>query len=205
MRNTIGAVRARCLLARALVAAGKPTEADDELQIARQELGQPNLASADVLRPIKARLAFAYGELLLHQRRYPEAREVLADAISAFAEECDRRSHVDALLLRGQAEQAEGHHSNANATMWAVAAAFECCRDERGFSWALEQLALTAEELKNCATAAELRIWAGNGAVRRFSPWPAFALFTMARSIYSHGNGHPAAVPLADSDVRLPV
>jgi tetratricopeptide (TPR) repeat protein len=203
MENNMGAVRARCLLARGLALTGQFAGADEELHIAESELNIGAQGQEDISHPLEARLRFAKGEVLLQQRKYGEARQVLSEAVTLFAEEKDRRSQVEALLLRGHAERAEGQHANANNTLWAVAAAFMCSGDEAGVAFALEQLALTAEEMRQFATAVELRILAQNGSAKRFSPSVAFSL---ARSLYSPRGVHPPKpATIYDRDIHLPV
>jgi hypothetical protein len=77
-----------------------------------------------------------------------------------------------------------------------------CSGDEAGVASALEQLALTAEEMRQFATATELRILAHNGSTKRFSP--SVALF-LVRSIYSHRGSQLLNPGLHDRDVHLPV
>jgi hypothetical protein len=202
MDNYIGAARARCLLARGLALTGQFSDAEEELAIAESELNIGAQGQEDISQPLMARLRFAHGEILLQQKRYAEARQVLSVAVTLFAAEKDRWSQVEALLLRGCAERAEGRHASANITLWAVAAAFMCSGDETGIASALEQLALTADEMKQFATATELRILAHNGSVRRFSPSIALSL---VRSIYSHRGSRPLNLDLHDRDVHLPV
>ncbi len=202
MGNTIGVVRARCLLARALATAGRLADADDELQIADSELNVVTRAEEGISNPLKARLSLAQGEIWLLQKRYEEASQALSVAVTRFHEECDRWSQVEALLLRGRSERYQGRFTSANITLWAVAAAFECLGDETGVASALEQLALTAEGMGQFASAIELRLLAQNGTIKHVSPRAAIML---ARSIYGNRGRRWASEAPRDRDIHLPV
>lgn len=202
MKNIIGVVRSRSLLARALVVAEQLTEAQNEIGIAQSELNAISRSEGRFVNPLRARLSFAQGEIWLHQQRYAEASQMLSDAVARFASENDRRSQIEALLLRGVTERFEKRFASSNITLWAVAAAFKASGDDGGVVFALEQLALTAEQMRQFGTAMELRMLAHNGSVKHLSPLMAI---TLARSLYTH-RGDKRSDPLAhDHDIHLPV
>jgi tetratricopeptide (TPR) repeat protein len=202
MKNTMGVVRSRSLLARALVVAEQLTEAQDEIGIAQSELNAISRSEGEFINPLRARLSLAQGEIWLHQLRYAEASQILSDAVARFGSEEDRRSQIEALLLRGVAERYEKRFASSNITLWAVAAAFKASGDDAGAMFALEQLALTAEEMRQFGTAMELRMLAHNGSVKRLSPLMAI---TLARSLYAHRGGKRSDPLAHDHDVHLPV
>jgi DNA polymerase III delta prime subunit len=181
MENSLGAVRARCLLARSLAASGQLTGAEEECRIAEQELGQMSRETTDVVEPLRARLAWARGETLLRQGRYTAAREALADAMTYFSDQEDFWSQLAISLLLGSAHRADGQHIESNASLWLVAAGFANNRDPIGLSNALDELALTAEAMQQFATALELRKWSQGGTVKGYAPRLSVALF---RSLY---------------------
>lgn len=105
MGNRVGELRARCLLIRALVAAGKLTEAAGQVHLAGQQLDELP-AYADVARdPIKARVAWAKAVWLDADDQRPAARQELLDARGIFLKLEDGRSRgaVQRLLNRWEA------------------------------------------------------------------------------------------------------
>lgn len=202
MGNRMGVVRARCLLARALAATGRLFEAEEELRIAKSELTAAVMGESKLANPLGARIKLAEGEVCLRQQRFDEASRVLAEAVAGFAEESDRWSQVEALLLRGVAERRLAHFANANMILWSVAAAFRCSGDYIGLARVLEELALTAESMGQFSTAVELRRLTQYGSVKHLSSRLAVA-FT--RSIYSPHINLLSGQAVHDEDVHLPV
>jgi len=83
MHNTAGMVRARCLLARCMSAAGEHTEAEQLCRIAERQLSSLDFASA-VQLPLIARLRHAMGELMLRRGEATAGRGLLFDAATDY-------------------------------------------------------------------------------------------------------------------------
>ncbi|GIH20515.1 NB-ARC domain-containing protein [Rugosimonospora africana] len=99
MGNVAGDIRARCLLVRALTAAGLLRAANAQLHLVERELAHPDLAESPARLPLRARARWARGELRRangeseHDRDLWEARRI-------FTEIGDGRSQrsIDRLL-----------------------------------------------------------------------------------------------------------
>jgi hypothetical protein len=90
MGNAAGAVRARCLLARCLLAAGHLVEAERVVHTAEKGLTALERVVKDpALAPLVARVRRASGELLLSRGQVSEGRRRLLEASSTFAQHHD--------------------------------------------------------------------------------------------------------------------
>jgi cellobiose-specific phosphotransferase system component IIA len=134
MKNYLGCARARCLLARALIAAGQLDEAAAQIQHADDDLRRvsalPDELRGDILAPGQARIHRVRGELLLLRRHFDEARQELEKAAETFRELSDGWSSADAQLLLGQACGQESKPSLAMYHLYAARLTFERCRDD---------------------------------------------------------------------------
>jgi hypothetical protein len=91
MRDTVGEIRAACLLVRALVAAGMHSEAQVAAAKARHRF--KSLGTADIrVQALEPRLLWAEGLLLDVEGERPAARELLLRALNAFEDLGDDRS-----------------------------------------------------------------------------------------------------------------
>ncbi len=150
MKNFLGCARARCLLARALIAAGQLDEAATQIERAEEDVRRvvplPGELRADILAPGLARINRARGELLLHQRRFGEARQDLEKAAETFRELSDGWSRADAQLLLGEACGQDGKHTLAMYHLYAARVTFERCRDDVGRLDAIREQARVASQ-----------------------------------------------------------
>jgi DNA polymerase III delta prime subunit len=101
MTNPAGEVRARCLLARTLLAVPHPTAAAEQLVLAQQRLEQVARTGNPAAAPLRARIEWATGELYLHHGRRDEARTCLLAASQIFTELGDSRSRAKVVDLIG--------------------------------------------------------------------------------------------------------
>ncbi|WP_433266511.1 NB-ARC domain-containing protein [Micromonospora vinacea] len=88
MGNPLGTVRTQCLLARAILALGRPVEADHVAHAAEGELAavQGSGEKPEVLAPLTARLTRVKGEIRLRAGDRTGGRQLLMDAAMAFGE-----------------------------------------------------------------------------------------------------------------------
>ncbi|WP_189062299.1 NB-ARC domain-containing protein [Micromonospora parathelypteridis] len=88
MGNPLGTVRTQCLLARAILAMGRPVEADHVAHAAEGELAavQGSGEKPEVLAPLTARLTRVKGEIRLRAGDRTGGRQLLMDAAMTFGE-----------------------------------------------------------------------------------------------------------------------
>jgi DNA polymerase III delta prime subunit len=108
MHNSLGIIRARCILSRALCAAGQFDAAQIQLNLAQMELSRSVSQPDEVLRPLRARFLRAQGEYLFGRGSYSEACDRLREACTYFDNLADYRSYVGTLRLLGKAMLANG-------------------------------------------------------------------------------------------------
>ena len=163
MRNRLGCIRARCILARALAAAEHFDGAQHQLELAQIELRATTSEFGQFLEPLRARFLRAEGEYLYWHGSYPDACRLLDDALVHFQAHSDAWSYMDTLRLLGWAEFASEDYFAANATFWQLAKLLKERNDTLGLRAALIDLAKTAEGMGHSATALELRECADGG------------------------------------------
>jgi tetratricopeptide (TPR) repeat protein len=150
MDNYVGRVRARCLLARALVSAGQLEEAERQITRAQQDAEQvsvpPSDASLDFRLPCTARIDRAAGELLLAQGRFGEAQNRLQEAARIFGHLSDGWSKADANLLLGRAYRGSRQYTLAMSHLFDARVAFERCHDIVSLTEVVREQALVEEE-----------------------------------------------------------
>jgi tetratricopeptide (TPR) repeat protein len=150
MGNTVGCVRARCLLARALIAAGQLAEAGAQIEHAEADVRRiaplPDDAPGSILVPCWARIHRARGELQLRQRHFDEARRDLEKAAEMFRELSDGWSSAVALLLLGQACGQDGRPIQAMYHLYAARLTFDRCRDDVSKFEAIREQAMLASQ-----------------------------------------------------------
>jgi tetratricopeptide (TPR) repeat protein len=133
MDNYVGCVRARCLLARALIAAGQLGEAERQITHAQQDAERvsapPSDTSLDFRSPCTARIDRAAGELLLAQDRFGEAQHRLQEAARIYNVLSDGWSRADALLLLGRAYRRSRQYTLAMSHLFEARVSFERCND----------------------------------------------------------------------------
>ncbi|NJC84545.1 ATP-binding protein [Planosporangium mesophilum] len=91
MHNELGVVRAHSLLTRAILAIGRPVEAEHMARTAEAELAALRRSGekAEVLSPLAARLERAEGELRLHAGDLPGARQLMMESATTLGEHQD--------------------------------------------------------------------------------------------------------------------
>jgi tetratricopeptide (TPR) repeat protein len=154
MENYIGCVRARCLLARALIAAGQLSEAEYQIKRAHQDAEQiaslPSDSDLDVRSPCTARIDRAEGELLLAQDRFGDAEQRLDEAARLFETLGDSWSRADTMLLLGKAHRGSRQYTRAMRYLFEARVAFEQCRDIASLTETVrEQAKVTREQPTN--------------------------------------------------------
>jgi tetratricopeptide (TPR) repeat protein len=150
MGNYVGRVRARCLLARALIAASRLEEAEQQITRAQQDAEQvsapPSDASLDFRSPCTARIDRAAGELLLAQGRFGEAQNRLEEAARIFGHLSDGWSRADANLLLGRAYRGSRQYTLAMSRLFEARVAFERCKDIVSLTETVREQALVDSE-----------------------------------------------------------
>jgi len=106
MDNAVGAVRARCLLARALAAAGLQTEAEQLVHETERRLQQVRQTARDAFSPLKARLRWAKGEVLLARGDTTRGRQILIETATRLSEHRDWTSHAEIMRRLSHLDQA---------------------------------------------------------------------------------------------------
>jgi hypothetical protein len=181
LRARGGELRARCLLARALAAAGRVGDADwqgDKAYHALRVVAVPatGRAAADLLH---AAVDQANAEVRLRRLDHPvpprrttdhpghphggpdpqiaEAIRLFRHAGSIFRRHGDWWSAADCELGLGRASRGNGHLSQAMAALWAAAASFEEAGDPGGHQAAMAELVATAEAMGYSGAAQDLR------------------------------------------------
>jgi DNA polymerase III delta prime subunit/tetratricopeptide (TPR) repeat protein len=167
MRNWVGNLRARCILARALCTAKRLDAAESQLKIVQAELNESDTQSHEFLAPLRARFLRALGEYFFWRGSYDEACDRLDQALRLFDELSDYWSYWETLRMLGKAEAGDGDYYAANAAFWQLAANFRKRGDALRVSNALEDLAATALEMNHHATALELHECAENDENRK--------------------------------------
>jgi tetratricopeptide (TPR) repeat protein len=190
MRNWLGSLRARCILARALCTAKRLDAAESQLKIVQAELKGSDTQSHEFLLPLRARFLRALGEYFFWRGSYDEACDRLDQALRLFDELADCWSYWETLRMLGKAELGDGDYYAANAAFWQLAANFRKRGDDPGISIALEDLAATALEMSHHATALELRACAENDENKRFSPHMSIAMMRRLLSSPRHDRCH---------------
>jgi hypothetical protein len=152
MGNAFGGLRARCTMVRALVAAGRLDQADEQLaavDVALEKLGGghgPGRGPAH--HAVAARRDRAAGELLLAADRHdPRACQLLERAVDTFAGYDDWWSAADSRVLLGWASREAHRPDDAMTALWAAAATFRRCGDRASLDRALREISATAEVL----------------------------------------------------------
>jgi tetratricopeptide (TPR) repeat protein len=171
MHNRTGSARARCLLARALIAEDLLPVAEVQSLQAHREI-EALLASGtddDVMAPLIARSDRAHGELLLRQGRLAEACECLARAKQTFRDLADWWSGAEASLLLGTALGRDSRHIEAAASLYSSLEAFESCGDTVCAAEAIDELACISAAAGKRASAREFRREARD--LRRNAAW----------------------------------
>jgi tetratricopeptide (TPR) repeat protein len=105
MHNEPGLVRAHCLLARALLAAGSPVEAEQVTHAAECELAALKTSAGAVYAPLAARVKRVSGELLTYAGKAGDSRRLLVEAATAFGEHDDWATQSDLLRELDKAHQ----------------------------------------------------------------------------------------------------
>jgi tetratricopeptide (TPR) repeat protein len=103
MGNLAGALRAHCLLARALLAAGRPVEAQQVGHAAERDLNALDGVPENMRAPLAAQVNRTRGELLLYAGEAQEAGRLLVEAATTFGEHEDwdaQRETMDLLNHR---------------------------------------------------------------------------------------------------------
>jgi tetratricopeptide (TPR) repeat protein len=128
MHNAIGVVRAHSLLARAILATGRPVEAEHMVRTADAELAGLRRAgeTEEVLAPVAARLKRAEGELRLHAGDPHGARHLMLESATALGEHQDWAAlntvlhSLERIGGPGLAEPASGQPAapTADALLW---------------------------------------------------------------------------------------
>lgn len=107
MDNPVGAIRSRCLLARAMAAAGLTAEAERMVHEANRRLQELETRERGGAKPrgskqspplvypsLNARLRWAAGEILLMRGDVAAGQRVLIEAAALLSEQCDWSSHA---------------------------------------------------------------------------------------------------------------
>jgi hypothetical protein len=157
MENDIGAVRARCIMVRALIAAGLFEAALTESARAADEIGAliRKETRSEISLPIVARWERSHGEALLANGRAAEALQLLQHAARAFDDIHDWHSRAEVLLVLGRAQRQEKRLAEAEATLSEARVQFKHCQDNIGLGEVLRELALTTSAGRRSATARE--------------------------------------------------
>jgi tetratricopeptide (TPR) repeat protein len=150
MGNYVGCVRARCLLARALIAAGQLAEAEHQIARAHQDAEQVSPSPPDVPMDIRsactARIDRAEGELLLAQDRFGDAQKRLEEAARIFEKLSDSWSRAYAMLLLGKACRGSREYIPAMSHLFEARVAFERCGDIVSLTETVREQAMVARE-----------------------------------------------------------
>ncbi|WP_327002446.1 NB-ARC domain-containing protein [Dactylosporangium sp. NBC_01737] len=104
IHDLAGAARARCVLVRALLAAGRTDEADEQLEFARMDAARVEPLLRHPLSPLQAALDWAGGEYTLHREGADRARPQLISAAMLFRLHGDPDSEAAVLHAAGLAE-----------------------------------------------------------------------------------------------------
>lgn len=107
MGNQAGAVRARCLLARALAAAGLRTEAEQMVHETERRLRQVEPAARVAFPALEARLRWAMGEVLLARGDATRGRRTLIETATWLSEQRDWTSHAAIMRRLGYFDQSK--------------------------------------------------------------------------------------------------
>src|SRR6266496_177223 len=157
MDNFIGCLRARCLLARALIAAEQPLEAATQIERAREEAERLNSIPADmrtdILLPCLARIARAEGELRVKLGHFRDAQQHLEEASEAFRQLSDGWSRADTLLLLGKAYKGSGQYTRAMSCLYESRVSFERCNDYANLVETIREQGRVAREQNKYAVA----------------------------------------------------
>lgn len=157
MDNFVGCVRARCLLARALIAAGQDSEAAAQIAHALEEATRissiPASMRFSILSPCLARIDRAQGELLLGQGYFGDAQQHLEEAAGAFKELSDGWSRAEAMLLLGKACKGASQYTRAMSHLYEARVAFERCRDVVNLIETIREQARVARDQRKFAVA----------------------------------------------------
>ena len=133
MDNFIGCIRARCLLARALLAAEQSEEAAKQIELAYEDAARlesiPAEMRSDILDPCLARINRAKGELLVRHGHFQNAQQHLEEAVETFSQLSDGWSRADAVLWLGKARKGSGQYTRAMSYLYEARVAFERCKD----------------------------------------------------------------------------
>jgi tetratricopeptide (TPR) repeat protein len=188
MRNEIGQMRARCLLARSLTGAGSFDGAKRQLELVQRELHEPGSRQPlEFLKPINARYMLAQGERFHCTNNYSEARNKLSEALSSFGDLGDYWSYIATLRLLGMVHRQAGDYTAANANFWQLADLQAA--DSFGLNRALAELAMTALQMGHEATALELKACVGDRRVSTASR----AAWSLLREAVG-GRGHESCL-----------
>jgi hypothetical protein len=158
LHNLAGMVRARCMLCRALVAAGRAAQAEVEAKIAQRHLNE--LAGEEGVAPplLACRVQRVQGEVLLEAgSSLARAQALLADAERGFAESGDWWSCAETKVLLGRTLARQDRYGQAYAAFWVAAAAFDAGQDEVSRNLAYQEIAGVAERMGLPGMAADMR------------------------------------------------
>jgi hypothetical protein len=97
MHNEAGLVRAHCLLARALLFAGRIVEAEQVAHAAESELALLEGSAGPAKVPLVAQIKRARGELFMHNGNGHQARRLLLEAATVFGQHDDWAAQSDVL------------------------------------------------------------------------------------------------------------
>ncbi|GGS97031.1 hypothetical protein GCM10010156_64030 [Planobispora rosea] len=138
-------VRARTLLARALLAEGRLEEARGQLDLADALVpDHPGDRARDCLRAMSGH---ARGELMVRDGQYRRALELLEPAVRCYQAAGDFWHAAQARALAGTAHRGLRRFGWAMAELSAAVAAFAECGDEPAFDHAADELAEVCAEL----------------------------------------------------------
>jgi hypothetical protein len=148
MGNALGGLRARAVLVRALVAAGRLDQADEQLEAMDTVLSNLGTRPGPARATVEARRHRAAGEVLVESgRRVSDACQLLRRAAHMFTDFDDWWSVADTEVLLGRACRADDRPLDAMAVLWSAASTFDRCGDADGRHRALDEIAETARTL----------------------------------------------------------
>jgi hypothetical protein len=148
MDNRLGGLRARCALVRALVAAGRLGQADEQLEAVDAVLADLGSRPGPARDTVEARRQRAVGEVLVETgRRVSDACQLLDRAIRTFAAFDDWWSAADTEILLGRASRADDRPFDAMAVLWSAASTFARCGDSDSLDRTMAEIAETARTM----------------------------------------------------------
>jgi hypothetical protein len=145
IHNPVGVVRARCMLSRALVAAGRAAQAEEHAGAAQRELTR--LTEGGAPPPLLAcRVQRVQGEVLLELGgNLAAARAALTEAERGFADAGDWWSRAETNVLLGRTLARLDRLPQAYAALWDAAAGFDAGQDLVSRNLVYREIALVAE------------------------------------------------------------